>query len=115
MKQTIKENKDFRRLYHRGKSIATPLLVVYAAKNRLGYNRLGLTVSTKLGCAVVRNRCKRLLREAYRLHETEIKTGYDFIFVARYRLADAKCRDVEKQLLKAMKLLKLTLPEISNG
>ncbi|MCB6366032.1 ribonuclease P protein component [Intestinibacillus massiliensis] len=109
MKQTvsIKENRDFRRLYHRGKSAATRYVVVYCAKNRLGRNRIGLTVSTKLGGAVVRNRIKRLLREAYRLHEAEFKTGYDFVLVARGRAAGAKCREIEKALLAAMDELKL--------
>lgn len=109
MKQTlsIKENRDFRRLYHRGKSAATPYLVVYAAKNHSDSNRIGLTVSTKLGCAAVRNRSKRLLREAYRLHEYEIQTGYDFILVARFRTTKAKCGEVQKQLMKAIRELNL--------
>lgn len=109
MKETfsIKENRDFRRLYYRGKSAATPFVVVYAAKNRRPYNRLGLTVSTKLGSAVTRNRCKRLLREAYRLHEGEIRRGYDFVLVARGRTAGAKCGQIERALLRAMQTLSL--------
>ena len=69
MKKTIalKENHEFRRLYHRGTSSAGRHLVLYCRKNRLGHNRLGLTVSAKLACAVKRNRIKRLFREAYRL------------------------------------------------
>lgn len=112
MKKTvsIKENREFRRLYYRGKSEATRYIVVYCSKNRLGRNRLGLTVSTKLGGAVVRNRIKRLLREAYRLHEAEFKTGYDFVVVARSRAAGAKCREIEKALLEAMGALKLRIP-----
>lgn len=112
MKQTVsmKENHNFRRLYYRGKSAATRYVVVYCLKNRRKYNRLGLTVSTKLGGAVVRNRIKRLLREAYRLHEAEFKIGYDLVFVARARAAEAKCRDVEKALLQAMDVLKLREP-----
>ena len=77
MKKTIalKENHEFRRLYHRGTSSAGRHLVLYCRKNRLGHNRLGLTVSAKLACAVKRNRIKRLFREAYRLHEDEFATG----------------------------------------
>lgn len=109
MKQTfsIKENRDFRRLYHRGKSAANPYLVLYAAKNRLGYSRLGITVSVKLGGAVVRNRIKRLLREAYRLHEQELSAGWDFILVGRARAKNAKCGDVERALLRALSELGL--------
>ena len=68
MKKTIalKENHEFRRLYHRGTSSAGRHLVLYCRKNRLGHNRLGVTVSVKLGHAVVRNRARRRLREVYR-------------------------------------------------
>ncbi len=109
MKETfsIKENRDFRRMYHRAKSAPTGVLVLYAAKNRLGHRRLGLTVGVKLGGAVVRNRCKRLLREAYRLHEHELPQGWDYVLVARTRLTGAKCQDAERALLKAADTLGL--------
>lgn len=102
---TIKQNHEFRRLYYRGKSSGNGLLVLYALKNRNDreHNRIGLTVSTKLGGAVVRNRCKRLLREAYRLHEHEIRRGYDFVIVARSRLTTAKCPEVERAMLRALR------------
>ncbi len=85
MKSTyvIKANHEFRRLYHRGKSAANRYLVLYCMKNRRPYNRLGLTVSAKFGGAVQRNRAKRLFREAYRLHESELKQGFDLVLVAR--------------------------------
>lgn len=109
MKNTVslKENRDFRRLYRSGKSAVTKHLVVYCRKTRNPYNRLGLTVSTKLGGAVERNRMKRLLREAYRLHEMEFLLGYDFVLVARARLAKATCGESEKALQQAMNHLKL--------
>lgn len=109
MKKTwrIKQNYEFRRLYRRGKSAATPFLVLYALKNRRNMNRIGLTVSPKLGGAVVRNRIKRLLREAYRLHEQQIKTGYDFVLVARQRMTWATCAQTEQELLRAVRQLNL--------
>ena len=64
---TLKENHEFRRTY-KGASAVSGVMVLYCRKNRLGSNRLGLTASTKLGHAVVRNRCRRRLREVYRLH-----------------------------------------------
>ena len=65
---TVKENYEFRRIYRKGRSVVSPCLVVYCQKNRRGQSRLGVTVSTKLGHAVVRNRVRRRLREIYRLN-----------------------------------------------
>ena len=106
MKQavTLKENYEFRRLYQRGKSAAGGTMVLYCRKNRLNRNRLGLTASTKLGHAVVRNRCRRRLREVYRLNLPRMKQGYDIVLVARGRTANAPwgelCSTYEKLLRK---------------
>ena len=86
---TLKENYEFRRTYQKGVSAVSPVMVLYCRKNRLGRNRLGLVSSTKLGHAVVRNRCRRRLREVYRLEKPQLKTGYDIILVARSRTATA--------------------------
>ncbi len=82
---TIKANHEFRRLYQKGRSAVTPVMVVYCRKNRLDHNRLGVTVSTKLGCAVVRNRARRRLREVFRLAQPHMAQGYDVVLVARMR------------------------------
>ena len=99
MKQavTLKKNHEFRRLYQRGASAAGASMVIYCRKNRLGHNRLGLTASVKLGGAVVRNRCRRRLREVYRLEKPQLKTGYDIILVARSRTATAPWPELQKQ------------------
>ena len=94
---SLKENYAFRRLYAKGKSAASPCLAVYCRKNRLHHNRLGLTASVKLGHAVVRNRCRRRLREVYRLEKPQLKTGYDIILVARSRTATAPWPELQKQ------------------
>ena len=76
--QSLNGNHRFRALYGRGKKKAGKFMVVYVMKNRLGpVVRLGITVSKKLGHAVTRNRMRRRSREAYRLHEQEIKNGYE--------------------------------------
>lgn len=109
MKNTIsiKENRDFRRLYGRGRSSASDFVAVYFAKNRLDFNRLGLTVGVKIGGAVTRNHIKRLIREAYRLHEAEFLSGIDLVVVARRRAASATFHDVEKSLMQCAYKLKV--------
>ena len=94
---TLKENYEFRRAYQKGVSAVSPVMVLYCRKNRLGRNRLGLVSSTKLGHAVVRNRCRRRLREVYRLEKPQLKTGYDIILVARSRTATAPWPERQKQ------------------
>ena len=101
MKQTIalKQNHLFRRLYSKGKSAVEPCLALYCRKNRLGYSRLGITVGVKLGKAVVRNRTRRRIREAYRLHEGRFLCGYDLVVVARVRAGHSRYREIERSLL----------------
>lgn len=86
---SLKENSAFRRLYHRGKSAGNRYLVIYCRKNHLGINRFGLTVSTKLGHAVVRNRMRRRLREICRLNEASLHRGFDIVIVARSAAVEA--------------------------
>ena len=82
--ESITQNFIFRALYRRGRQVSCKTMVVYMGKNRLKtVNRLGLTVSTKLGCAVVRNRVRRRLREAYRIAEDSLDTGFDIVIAAR--------------------------------
>jgi len=100
--ETICENRLFRRLYKNGKSVVTPLFVLYLRKNGRDCNRLGLTTSKTVGKAVQRNRCRRVLREAYRLLEPEIQTGYDMILVARTRTSQVKTDAVKEMLRSAL-------------
>lgn len=94
-------NKDFQRLYHRGKSSAQPALVVYAMKNRLGVCRVGITTGKKIGSAVERNRCRRIIRAAFQsvLKSGKIKGGWDFVFVARTKTKFQKSTRIEKYML----------------
>ena len=96
---SLKLNHVFRRLYGRGKSAVNPCLAVYCRKNNLGYSRLGLTVGVKLGKAVVRNRTRRRIKEAYRIHEGAFLPGYDIVVVARVRAAHSRYRELERSLL----------------
>ena len=102
---TLKKNYEFHRLYAKGKSAATPFLVVYARTGRRPGNRIGFTVSTKLGKAVKRNRVRRRLREIYRLHEAHIARGTDLVVVARGRAVTATYRQLDTAFLTACKKL----------
>ena len=84
----LKLNHIFQRLY-RTSGQANPYLVLYARRNRTGENRVGITVSKKLGKAHVRNRVRRRLREVYRLNEDKFAPGWDIVVVARSRCVDA--------------------------
>lgn len=85
---SLKFNHIFRRLYH-SSGYADSCLVLYARRNRTGLNRVGITVSKKLGHAVVRNRTRRRLREIYRLNEEKFQPGWDIVVVARSRAVEA--------------------------
>lgn len=97
---SIKENHIFRRLYARGKSAAAPSLVLYVRRNGRKENRLGLTVSTKVGKAVVRNKVRRRLREICRLHWEELGRGWDLVAVARTKTPFVPYAVLERDFLK---------------
>ncbi len=98
---TLKKNYEFHRLYSKGKSAVTPFLVVYARKTRRPGNRIGFTVSTRLGKAVKRNRVRRRLREIYRLNESRFVPGTELVVVARARAVTATYRQLESAFLSA--------------
>ena len=85
---SLKLNHIFRRLYHTS-GVADGLLVLYARKNRTDGNRVGITVSKKLGKAHVRNRTRRRIREVYRLNEEKFQPGWDIVVVARTKAVEA--------------------------
>ena len=93
--KSLKLNHLFRRLYQKGKSAANKYLVIYCRRNGSSENRIGYTVSSKLGHAVVRNRVRRRLREIYRLHESQFRPGWDLVVVARSRAVDAPYKKLE--------------------
>lgn len=105
--KSLKLNHLFRRLYHRGKSAANSYLVVYCRRNGSAENRIGYTVSAKLGHAVVRNRLRRRLREIYRLHEASVLPGWDIVVVARSRAVDASYPKLERSYLSLLDKLGL--------
>ncbi len=108
---TLKKNYEFHRLYSKGKSAVTPFLVVYARRTKRPGNRIGFTVSNKLGKAVKRNRVRRRLREIYRLHEARVAPGTELVVVARARAVTATYRQLEAAFLSACGRLGLLTEE----
>ena len=102
---TLKENHQFRNLYRRGASAVSGSMVLYCRKNKLGHNRLGVTVSVKLGHAVVRNRARRRLREVDRLNGGALRQGYDFVLVARSRAVSAPWKELNDSFLRLCRKL----------
>lgn len=108
---TIKSNRDFQRLYRRGRSAAAGTLVLYCQRNRQGASRLGITTGTKLGHAVVRNKARRRIREIYRIHKDELQSGWDIVVVARVRATSAGYRAMERDFLYLTGKLRLRKSE----
>ena len=96
---SLRKNHEFRRLYNKGKNAASKCVVVYYIRNGKAENRLGITVSTKLGGAVQRNRIRRRLKEIYRLNEPSLRMGYDIVLVARMRSRFAGWNELESSVL----------------
>lgn len=100
---TLKDNKDFSRLYKRGKSFVSPVLVTYVMKNKSDNLRFGITTGKKIGKAVRRSRARRVIRAAYYELYPQIKSGYDFVFVARGKTPYVKSTDICKSMKKHLK------------
>ena len=103
---SLKLNHIFQRLYHT-QGFADGNMVLYARRNRLGRNRVGITVSKKLGHAVVRNRARRRMREVYRLNAGKLRTGWDIILVARGRTVTAPWKELNDTFLRLCRKLDL--------
>lgn len=100
---TLKENRDFKRIYFRGKSFVGPVLVTYVLKNRTGNVRIGITTSKKTGKAVQRNRARRVIRAALAELMPQINAGYDIVFVSRGKTAFVKSTDILRCMKKQLK------------
>ena len=93
---TLNENRDFRRIYSRGKYFVSPVLVTYVMKNKSGNIRYGITTSKKTGIAGKRNRSRRIIKEAFRKMSPKLKGGYDLVFVSRGKTPYVKSQDILK-------------------
>ncbi len=100
---TLKNNRDFSRMYKKGKSFVSPVLVTYVMKNKSDTVRFGITTGKKVGNAVKRSRSRRVIRAAYYMLYPEIKQGCDFVFVARGKTPFVKSQDVFSAMKKHLK------------
>lgn len=98
----LKENREFRRVYNKGKSFVCPFFVVYINKNRNDGVRLGITVGKKIGNAVKRNRAKRVITAAFSTVCPKINSGFDFVIVARTRILSVKSTEVTSCLVNIL-------------
>lgn len=105
--ESLKKNHRFQFIYKNGKSHANKYLVMYIKENGLEKNRIGITVSKKVGNSVIRHRVTRLIRESYRLHEGVFNSGLDIVIVARVSAALAGYSDIEKAMLHLVRLHRL--------
>ena len=108
--ESLKKNEDFKTVYKKGKSYANKYLVMYVYKNQIisknnqQINRLGISVSKKVGNSVVRHRFCRLVRETYRLHENMFNSGLDIVVIARNSAKDCSYKEIESAFLHLSKL-----------
>ena len=109
--ESLKKNKDFQIVYRKGKSYANRFLVMYIKKNDMGKNRLGISVSKKVGNSIVRHRLPRLIRESYRLQEEHFLCGYDIVAVVRVNAKNSTFADMKSALIHLGKLHKIYISE----
>ncbi len=102
--ESLKKNNDFQNVYKNGKSFGNKYLVMYVLENNRNINRLGISVSKKVGNSVVRHRFTRLVRESYRLHENIFNSGLDIVVVARKSAASVGYEEIESALLHLAKI-----------
>ena len=99
MLESIKKNDEFKTVYECGKSYANKYLVMYVHRNDKGRNRLGISVSKKVGNSVVRHRIARLLRESFRLNDEKFHSSWDIVVIARAGAKGKNYSDIESAYL----------------
>ncbi len=100
---TLRNQKDFVRIYNHGKSKGSKYVVIIYKKNNLDYTRTAFVSSKKVGNSVQRNRSRRLMRESYYSFRDKMAAGYDIIFVARNSINEAKQNEVNRSMFGALR------------
>ena len=105
--ESLRKNRDFQSVFKNGKSKGNKLFVMYVSEYQPGKNRIGISVSKKVGNSVVRHRVKRLIRESYRLHEEMFNSGLNIVVIARTNASQISYAETESALLHLSKLHKI--------
>ena len=105
--ESLKKNEDLKQVYKKKRSFANKYFIMYVSENGLSINRLGISVSKKVGNSVVRHRIARLVRESYRLNEEKFNSGLDIVVVAREGAAEIRYSAAESALLHLAGLHKI--------
>ena len=106
--ESLKKNHDFQNVYKNGKSMANRFLIMYVLPNDLDKNRIGISVSKKVGNSVIRHHLTRLIRESYRLHEEMFHSSWDIVIVARTTAKDISYKEMESAVMHLANLQKIT-------
>lgn len=104
---SLKTNEEFKKVYKEGKNYWNRNLILYIKGNDLEYNRIGYSITKKVGNSVVRNRVRRRLKEIYRLNADGFKSGYDMIIIPKNNTRDISYRELESAMLHILKLAKI--------
>ena len=105
--ESLKKSKDFQNVYNKGNSYANRLLVMYVLENHTDKNRLGISVSKKVGNSVIRHHLTRLIREGYRLQEDMFNSGLDIVVIASGTAREASFHQISSALKHLGGLLKI--------
>lgn len=103
-KYRLRKNIEFKRVYNGGKNFWNRNLILYIKKNKLEESRLGITITKKIGNAVVRNKIRRRIKELYRLNMHRFKNGYDLIFIPKKNVVDLSYKELESAFLHILKI-----------
>ena len=102
--ESLKKNYQFQSVYKTGKSYANRLFVMYVKENGTNSNRIGISVSKKVGNSVIRHRVTRVIREVARLHWEEVRQGHDIVIVARNAAKESDYHEFECAIMHLLKL-----------
>ncbi len=101
---SLRKNEEFKKVYNNGRNYWNRNLILYVMKNNLGYNRVGYSITKKVGNSVVRNKLRRRMKEIYRLNLLDLEKGYDLVFIPKKNVTEISYKTLESAMLHIIKL-----------